>query len=164
MVIGSRNSDDVTYGYLEVGSDNRDLVITRQGDSLVDSLSIAVKDTWEMVYLSVRLFGKLLIGDLSLKSLSGPFKIAEGAGGSARIGLVYFLSFVAMVSVNLGFINLLPVPLLDGGHLMYFSIEAIRGKPLSEKVQEIGLQIGVLLVFSMMAIAIFNDLSQTFGQ
>jgi len=161
VVIGSRQVNERKTGFLGVGSNNADLIVTRKGESLWQSFEISLNETWEMVYLSVRLFGKLLVGDLSLKSLSGPIKIAEGAGGSARIGLVYFLSFVAMVSVNLGFINLLPVPLLDGGHLMYFSVEAIRGKPLSERIQEIGLQIGVLLVFSMMAIAIYNDISQS---
>ncbi len=163
VVIGTRQHQERKVGFIGVGSDSRELLALRKGDDIFDSFSMALTETKDMIYLSVRLFGKLLVGDLSLKSLNGPFKIAEGAGGSARIGLVYFLSFLAMISINLGFINLLPVPLLDGGHLMYFSIEALRGKPLSEKVQEIGLQVGMLLVFSMMTIAIYNDITQTLG-
>jgi len=110
--------------------------------------------------LSISLFKKLVVGDISTKSLSGPISIAEGAGRSAGAGLVYFISFMAMISVNLGFINLLPVPMLDGGHMLYFLIEAVKGKPLSVKVQEIGLQIGMLMVFALMATAIFNDISR----
>ena len=159
VVIGSHKRDGKLVGLLGVGPDSSEFFVSRQG-SLVESFSLAVAETGKMIQLSVRLFKKLLTGDISPKSLSGPISIAEGAGGSARGGLVYFLSFVAMISVNLGFINLLPIPLLDGGHLLFYSIEAIKGKPLSEKVQEIGTQIGMLMVFALMAIAIFNDLSR----
>jgi len=162
VVIGSQQEDGKTVGLLgvsPVGPDYSALIATRKGGFL-ESLDMAVIETGKMISLTVQLFKKLLTGDISPKSLSGPISIAEGAGGSARGGLVHFLSFVAMISVNLGFINLLPIPLLDGGHLLFFSIEAIKGKPLSEKVQEIGMQIGMLMVFALMAIAIFNDLSR----
>lgn len=159
VVIGSHKRDGKLVGLLGVGPDSSEFFVSRQG-GLVESFGLAVAETGKMIQLSVRLFKKLLTGDISPKSLSGPISIAEGAGGSARGGLVYFLSFVAMISVNLGFINLLPIPLLDGGHLLFYSIEAIKGKPLSEKVQEIGTQIGMLMVFALMAIAIFNDLSR----
>ena len=156
VVIGSQQQDGQEIGLLGVLPDH---FKTRKG-GVGESFNLAIHETGKMISLTMQLFKKLLVGDISPKSLSGPLSIAEGAGGSARGGLVYFLSFVAMISVNLGFINLLPIPLLDGGHLLFFSIEAIKGKPLSEKVQEIGMQIGMLMVFALMAIAIFNDLSR----
>lgn len=161
VVIGSHKRDGKLVGFLGIGSDRSEYFVSRQG-GVVESFTLAVAETGKMISLSVRLFKKLLTGDISPKSLSGPISIAEGAGGSARGGLVYFLSFVAMISVNLGFINLLPIPLLDGGHLLFYSIEAIKGKPLSERVQEIGMQVGMLMVFALMGIAIFNDLSRHF--
>ncbi|TQV75404.1 RIP metalloprotease RseP [Aliikangiella marina] len=165
VVIGSHKPEDKLVGFLGVSPasiDRSQYVTSRQG-GLVESFNMAIQETGKMISLTVQLFKKLLVGDISPKSLSGPISIAEGAGGSARGGLVYFLSFVAMISVNLGFINLLPIPLLDGGHLLFYSIEAIKGKPLSEKVQEIGMQVGMLMVFALMAVAIFNDLSRHFG-
>lgn len=165
VVIGSHKPDDKLVGFLGVRPVNPDFsefFATRQG-GLIESLDMAAEETWKMISLTVQLFRKLLVGDISPKSLSGPISIAEGAGQTARSGLVAFLSFVAMISVNLGFINLLPIPLLDGGHLLFYSIEAIKGKPLSEKVQEIGMQIGMFMVFALMAVAIFNDISRHFG-
>jgi len=127
---------------------------------LIDSISLAYDETLNMVALSAGLFVKLIKGDISTKSLSGPISIAKGAGSTASMGMATFIGFLAMISVNLGFINLLPVPMLDGGHFLYFAIEAIKGSPLSEKVQEIGLQVGMMLVFALMAIAVFNDFAR----
>jgi regulator of sigma E protease len=162
VVIGSRTENNKTIGLLGVGPFNpdRSMYFTNRKGEFAESFLLAVNETGKMIDLSVSLFAKLITGDISTKSLSGPLSIAEGAGRSAGAGLVYFISFVAMISVNLGFINLLPVPLLDGGHMLYFVIEAVKGKPLSTKVQEIGLQIGMLMVFALMAIAIFNDFSR----
>lgn len=162
VVIGSAGGNEVNSGRIGVSSvrvDNSEFLITRQA-GIFEAFSLAIDETINMVSLSTRLFVKLISGEISTKSLSGPISIAEGAGTSARIGLVYFISFVAMISVNLGFINLLPIPMLDGGHLLYFVIEAIKGKPLPEKVQEFGLQVGMMLVFALMAVAIFNDISR----
>lgn len=127
---------------------------------IFESFALSLAETKRMTSITFRLFGKLVTGKLSLKNLSGPVSIAEGAGGSARVGLIAFLGFMAMVSINLGFINLLPIPVLDGGHFLYFLIEAVRGKALSEKTQELGMQLGMLMVLSLMAVAIFNDLSR----
>lgn len=162
VVIGSRMQDGQKVGFIGVAGarqDHSEYFVSRKGE-VSESFVLAIMETGKMISLTTQLFKKLLTGDISPKSLSGPISIAKGAGGSARAGLVYFISFVAMISVNLGFINLLPVPLLDGGHLLYFSIEAIKGKPLSQKVQELGMQIGMLMVFALMAIAIFNDISR----
>ncbi|WP_438864184.1 sigma E protease regulator RseP [Neptunicella sp.] len=116
--------------------------------------------TWRLITLSVDMIGKLLTGDVSVKNLSGPISIAQGAGASAGYGLVYFLSFLALISVNLGIINLLPLPVLDGGHLLYYVIEMITGRPVSEKVQEIGFRIGGTLLFLLMSVAIMNDIAR----
>ena len=108
--------------------------------------------------VTLEMLGKLLTGDLSFKSLSGPISIAQGAGAHASYGLVPFLGFLALISVNLGIINLLPLPILDGGHLLYFTIEWVTGKPVSEAIQEVGFKIGGIILFAVMVTAIFNDI------
>jgi len=104
--------------------------------------------------------GKLITGALSVQSLSGPVTIAQGAGATAAAGLDRFFWFLGLISVNLGLINLMPIPMLDGGHLLYFGVEAVRGRPLSERVQEWGLRIGLSLVGALMLIALFNDFAR----
>ncbi len=121
---------------------------------------LAVDETWRVISLTVTMLKKLILGEVSTKSLGGPISIAEGAGSSVRGGLVYFLSFLGMISVNLGLINLLPVPVLDGGHLLFNTLEWIKGKPLSEKAQEFGMKVGILMVLGLMTIAIFNDIAR----
>ncbi|MCV2884996.1 sigma E protease regulator RseP [Aestuariibacter sp. AA17] len=120
----------------------------------------ASEKTWRLMTLSVEMIGKLLTGDVSVKNLSGPISIAQGAGTSAGYGLVYFLSFLALISVNLGIINLLPLPVLDGGHLLYYFIELLTGKPVPEQVQDIGFRIGGVLLLLLMTIAIVNDVAR----
>jgi len=159
VVIGSQDNKG-EIGRLGVAAKSIDFapfIITQKVGAL-DAFTLSVETAYKKILLTAGLFKKLLVGDISHKSISGPFSIAKGAGMSASYGLVAFLGFLAMISVNLGFINLLPVPMLDGGHLLFFTIEAIKGKPLSLKVQEFGLQIGMMLVFFLMAMAIFNDM------
>ena len=127
---------------------------------VIDSLSKALDKTWRLMTLSVEMLGKLISGDVSVKNLSGPIAIAQGAGMSASSGLVYFLSFLALISVNLGIINLLPLPVLDGGHLLYYFIELFSGRPVSESVQEIGFKIGGVILLLLMSIAIVNDITR----
>jgi regulator of sigma E protease len=127
---------------------------------IFDGFSQALDRTWRLMTLSVEMIGKLLTGDVSVKNLSGPISIAQGAGASADYGFVYFLSFLALISVKLGIINLLPLPMLDGGHLMYFTIEWLTGKPVSEAVQEIGYKVGGILLLTLMGIALFNDFAR----
>lgn len=103
---------------------------------------------------------KLIVGDVGLNNLSGPISIAKGAGTTADYGLVYFLGFLALISVNLGIINLVPLPMLDGGHLLFFAIEGITRRPVPEKVQEMGYRIGGAIIFSLMAVALFNDFTR----
>lgn len=132
----------------------------RQQYSFIEAVAQGLDKTWEITALSFRLIGKLFTGDVSPQNLSGPISIAEGAGTYASYGFVFFLSFLGMISVNLGIINILPIPVLDGGHLLYYFIELVRGKPLSESVQEIGLRIGLVMVLSLMVFSVFNDISR----
>lgn len=127
---------------------------------VIDSLAVAADKTWQLTVVSVKMIGKLFTGDVSVKNLSGPISIAQGAGNSANFGLVYFLGFLALISVNLGIINLLPLPVLDGGHLLYYFVEVITGKPVPEKVQEIGFRFGAALLLMLMSIALFNDFAR----
>ncbi|MBA6231528.1 MULTISPECIES: sigma E protease regulator RseP [unclassified Colwellia] len=127
---------------------------------VVDALGQSLQRTWNLVVLSFDMIGKLITGDVSVKNLSGPISIAQGAGSSAEYGLVYFLGFLALISINLGIINLLPLPVLDGGHLFYYLVEIVTGKPVPEKIQEIGFKFGTLALLGLMSIALFNDFSR----
>lgn len=122
----------------------------------------ANKKTAEYIRLTFRVIGKMITGDVGLKTLSGPLTIAEGAGVSASFGIQYYLGFLALISISLGVLNLLPIPILDGGHLLYFVIEAIRGKPVSDKVQLYGFKLGMLLLIFLMTVAFYNDLARIF--
>ena len=103
---------------------------------------------------------KMVLGEISTKSLSGPITIADYAGQSAKMGVAAYLGFLALISVSLGVLNLLPIPLLDGGHLLYYMAELIKGSPVSEKAWEAGQNVGIALLFSLMALAIYNDISR----
>jgi len=126
----------------------------------LEALGEAGIKTWALVRLTVSMLGKLLSGAISLDNLSGPVAIAQGAGSSAAFGLVYFLGFLALVSVNLGIINLFPLPVLDGGHLLFFAIEALTGRPVPDKIQEIAFKIGAAILIILMGIALFNDFAR----
>ncbi|MDE1230441.1 sigma E protease regulator RseP [Vibrio aestuarianus] len=125
-----------------------------------ESVGRAVEKTEQVIGLTISMLKKLVVGDVGLNNLSGPISIAKGAGATADYGLVYFLGFLALISVNLGIINLVPLPMLDGGHLLFFAIEAIIRRPVPEKVQEMGYRIGGAIIFSLMAVAIFNDFTR----
>lgn len=119
-----------------------------------------VKNTWAMSVLTLNSLKKMLFGELSVKNLSGPITIAKVAGASAESGLSDFLKFLAYLSISLGVLNLLPIPVLDGGHLLFYLVEWVRGRPLSERVQGWGMQIGISLVIGVMLLALVNDLSR----
>lgn len=123
----------------------------------------AVQRSWEMASLTVRMLFRMLLGDVSVKNISGPINIAQYAGYSASIGLAPFLSFLAVVSISLGILNLLPVPMLDGGQIAYQLIEAVKGSPLSERWQIIGQQVGIFLLLMLMSFAFYNDISRLLG-
>ncbi|MFB0826092.1 RIP metalloprotease RseP [Chromobacterium violaceum] len=119
--------------------------------------------TGETAWMSVKFLGNMLIGRASLNNLSGPLTIANVAGQTAREGLAAYLEFLALISVSIGVLNLLPIPVLDGGHLMYYVAELVRGKPVSERAQLLGQKIGFILLASLMAFAMLNDFSRLFG-
>ena len=134
------------------------MTIVRYGP--VESLGKAVTQTWETSVFSLKMLGRMITGEVSWKNLSGPVTIADYAGQSAKLGLAYYIKFLALISISLGVLNLLPIPLLDGGHLMYYIVEIIKGGPVSERVMEIGQQIGLALLAMLMAFAFYNDINR----
>jgi regulator of sigma E protease len=129
----------------------------------LDSVARAVERTWDVSTFTLKMLGRMIAGQVSLKNLSGPITIADYAGQSAQMGWLAYLSFLALISISLGVLNLMPVPLLDGGHLMYYVAEIVKGSPVSDRVMEVGQQVGMVLLFSLMAFALYNDISRLFG-
>jgi len=132
------------------------LVTVRYG--AIESFGRAVRQTWDTSVLTVRMLGRMLIGELSPRNISGPVTIADYAGQSARMGLEHYLRFLALISISIGVLNLLPIPILDGGHLMYYLAEIVKGRPLSERTMVIGQQVGLTLLILLMALAFYNDI------
>ena len=128
-----------------------------------ESLVLGAERTWDFSILTVRLIGQLLVGGASVKNISGPVGIAEFAGTSAMIGLAAFLSMLALLSVSLGVLNLLPIPILDGGHLLYCLVEALTGRPVSPQVEAFGQRLGVAMLAALMGLALYNDLARLLG-
>jgi len=161
----SKKVGDKTIGMLGIAPEKisiPDEIRVHYQYSFFAAIPQAIKATWNKTVMSLKLFWKLLSGDISVKNISGPIGIAQSAGASASAGLPWFLGFLAFVSINLGILNLLPIPILDGGHLMYYCIEAIKGSPVSEAIQEFGLRIGMALLLMLMMLALYNDLLRIF--
>ncbi|WP_261831431.1 sigma E protease regulator RseP [Leminorella grimontii] len=136
--------------------------ITRQYN-VFSAVYQAASETWQLTKLTAKMIVKLITGDVKLKNLSGPISIAQGAGVAASYGLVYYLMFLAIISVNLGIINLFPLPVLDGGHLAFLAVEKVTGKPVSEQVQDYSYRVGAILLVLLMGLALFNDFSRFYG-
>jgi regulator of sigma E protease len=130
---------------------------------LIDSVQRGVERTGQTVWFSLKMMGRMVTGDVSLRNVSGPVTIADYAGQTARIGLAAYIGFLALISVSIGVLNLLPIPMLDGGHLMYYALEAVRGKPVPDRWQETGQRIGLGLLAALMSLAFFNDFSRLFS-
>jgi regulator of sigma E protease len=136
----------------------RSSVTVRYG--LGESLQQGARKTWELSAFTVRMLGRIVTGDASLKNISGPLTMADIAGQSAQAGLLVFVGYLALISISLGVLNLLPIPLLDGGHLMYYIFEVFKGSPVSDKAIEIGQHLGMALLFVLMAFALYNDINR----
>lgn len=147
---------------IAVGTEFRDRIVVRDGPA--GALQHAVGKTWETSSFSLRMLGRMLTGRASLRNLSGPVTIADVAGQSARIGLAAYMSFLALVSISLGVLNLLPVPVLDGGHLLYYAIEVVTGSPPSQMWLEVGQRVGIGLLVVLTALALYNDLTRLLFQ
>ena len=132
-------------------------------EGIFEAAVTGVSETFSVAWLTLRMMGRMLIGDVSVDNISGPLQIAEYAGYTAAAGIVTYIGFLALISVSLGVLNLLPVPMLDGGHLLYYLVEAVKGSPVSERVQLMGQQIGLLMLAALMTLAFYNDLSRLFG-
>ncbi|QIL88739.1 RIP metalloprotease RseP [Microbulbifer harenosus] len=132
--------------------------VRRYHYGVLSALNKGLKETWDKTLFTLDSLKKLLFGQLSTRNLSGPITIAKVAGTSADAGWQSFLSLLALLSISLGVLNLLPIPVLDGGHLLYYGIEAVKGSPVSERVQMIGLQVGMAMVLGIMALALYNDI------
>jgi len=130
---------------------------------VIEGFERGVDKTWEMSALTVRMLGRMVIGDVSLRNMSGPITIADYAGDSAQAGLSAFLNFLAVISISLGILNLLPIPLLDGGQIVYQVVELIKGTPLSERALLFGQQLGILFFILLMSFVFYNDLTRVFN-
>ena len=146
--------------YQHISDDVKEMLVTRIEYSPLQAVSSAAVKTWDMSWLTLRVLWKMVSGEAALSNISGPITIATYAGVTASIGLVSFLSFLAVISVSLGVLNLLPVPMLDGGHLFYYLIEIVKGSPVSEVFELRGQQVGMVILASLMCIAIFNDVQR----
>lgn len=130
--------------------------------SFIEAIGKSLSKTWDNSVLTLKMIGKILVGDVSVKNLSGPVSIAVYAGHSANAGVARFLDFLAIVSISLGVLNLLPIPILDGGHLVYYIVEIFRGKPVSDEFQELGARFGIALLLLLMMTALYNDILRLF--
>jgi len=154
--VSSEGPDPETQAELE-----RAYILLRHGP--VESLGAALDEAWRLASSTVGILGRMITGSASVRNLSGPISIAQFASDSASAGLSYFLFFLGLISLSLGILNLLPIPVLDGGHLMYYLIEWVKGSPVSERAQLTGQYIGLAALFGLMSLAVINDILRLVG-
>ncbi len=162
--IGEHEIDGETQGYLGVGwtTENPDRYYQLLEYSPLESLNAAVEKTWVSTVFTVSMLGRMVTGDVSIKNISGPINIAQIAGASVERGWRYFVGILAVISISLGVLNLLPVPVLDGGQIVYQLVEGLKGGPMTERTQILGQQIGILALLVLMSFAFYNDIARFF--
>jgi len=157
---GSDGEQGFIGAYQYISDEVRQQLITHIEYSPLEAITKATVKTWDMSSLTLRVLWKMVTGEAALSNISGPITIASYAGLTASIGLISFLSFLAIISVSLGVLNLLPIPMLDGGHLFYYLIEIVKGSPVSEAFELRGQQVGIVMLALLMSVAIFNDIQR----
>ena len=169
LAIGSVEEEGVTVGRIGTWPTGRlpddvvERIRTEQRYGPFAAVGEGLAKTWEMTQLTVRMLGRMIVGDVSLRNASGPIMIAAYAGDSASLGFTYFLSFLGIVSISLGIMNLLPVPILDGGQIVLQVAEWLKGAPLSERALAFGQQLGLVFLIALMSVVFYNDLTRIFG-
>jgi regulator of sigma E protease len=164
LVLGEQVTDGETRGLLGIGSAPTPADYTyRRTFTPLQSLNEAASKTWTSTLFTVRMLSRMVTGDVSFKNISGPINIAQFAGESAQRGVTYFLSFLAMISISLGVLNLLPVPVLDGGQIVYQVVELVKGSPMTERAQILGQQVGIFALLLLMSFAFYNDIARILG-
>jgi regulator of sigma E protease len=168
VTIGSVEENGTTVGRIgasrpELPASAFEALRAEQRYSVLDALPRGLATTWQMTSLTLRMLGKMIVGQVSLKNMSGPIAIAAVAGDAAQAGFRAFVDLLAVLSISLGIINLVPVPVLDGGQVLYQVLEWIKGSPLSERALAVGQQIGVFFLIVLMSFVFYNDLTRIFG-
>jgi regulator of sigma E protease len=167
VTVGSQQENGRRIGRLGItsakGASFPDSMLSHRDVGPLAAIALGAGESWRITALQAKVFGRMLVGQFSYKNLSGPLGIMEAAGDSASRGIGSFASFLVLISLSLGFLNLLPVPILDGGQVVYQLVEWIKGSPLSERAQVLGQQVGIGLLVLMMGIALYNDIVRQFG-
>ena len=155
----TRSTDDAARWMIGIGAHGRDVTALEHYGPL-QAIPAALRETWKTTRSTLGMIGSMLTGEASTKNLSSVITIARVANESAQQGLAWFLSFLAVISLSLGILNLLPIPILDGGHLLYYFIEVVKGSPLSERALVAGQYVGLALLVTLMGLAFYNDIAR----
>jgi regulator of sigma E protease len=165
VALGSREEDGKQVGYMGIGispASSEHWYVRKFGP--LAAIGASIERTWNSTGFTVRMLARMVTGDVSIKNISGPINIAQYAGDSALAGMNAFLTFLALVSISLGVLNLLPVPILDGGQIVYQTVELVKGSPLSDRSQLVGQQVGILALLLLMSFAFYNDIARILNQ
>ena len=163
LLLGEQDVDGEKRGLLGITMSQSPDYYYKRSFTPLESFAEAAGKTWTSTLFTVRMLGRMVTGDVSMKNISGPINIAQFAGASAQRGVSYFLSFLAVVSISLGVLNLLPIPILDGGQIVYQCVEMVKGSPMTERAQVLGQQVGIFALLLLMSFAFYNDIARILG-